>query len=50
MIGLGLCVILAFFAGGLSPLVLGSLTTGILIIVTIWEYFGQVKADSPVHH
>ena len=50
MIGLGLCVILAFFAGGLAPLVLGSLTTGILIIVTIWEYFGQVEADRPGHH
>ena len=48
MIGLGLCAMLALFAGGLSPLVLGFLTSGILIVVTIWEYFGRVEADYPV--
>ena len=48
IVGLGLCAILAFFAAGLSPLVLGFLTSGILIVVTIWEYFGRVEADYPV--
>lgn len=48
LVGLGLCAMLAFFAAGLSPLALGATTSGILIIVTIWEYFGQAEADHPV--
>ncbi len=48
LVGLGLCAVLTFFAANLSPLMLGASTSGILIIVTIWEYFGQAEADHPV--
>lgn len=48
LVGLGLCAILAFFARDLSPLVLGIATSVSLIIVSIWEYFGQAEADHPV--
>jgi low temperature requirement protein LtrA len=47
LVGLGLCAVLAFFARDLSPLVLGTATSISLIIVSIWEYFGQAEADHP---
>jgi low temperature requirement protein LtrA len=48
MVGLGLCAIVAFVADEFSPLVLGAITSGILIVVTVWEFFGRVEADHPV--
>lgn len=48
LVGLGLCAVLAFFADELSPLLLGAKTSAILIIVTIWEYWGQAAADHSV--
>ena len=41
MVGLGLCAVLACFASHMSPLMLGLLTSLILIIVTIWELKGR---------
>lgn len=46
--GLVLCAVLAFAGGALSPLVLGAVTSLILIVVTIWEYVGRIK--EPGHH
>ncbi|EJN04344.1 low temperature requirement protein A [Phyllobacterium sp. YR531] len=45
--GLALCGLLAAFSGHLSPLLLGALTSLILIIVTIWELKGRRKEP---HH
>lgn len=47
IIGLGLCAVLALFAAHFSPLILGALTSVILIVVTIWELKGQKKQ---LHH
>ncbi|MHC1548326.1 low temperature requirement protein A [Phyllobacterium sp. K27] len=47
IVGLALCAGLVFFANHLSPLILGTLTSLILIIVTIWELKGR-RADP--HH
>ncbi|MEP7454546.1 low temperature requirement protein A [Phyllobacterium sp. SB3] len=47
VVGLALCGALAFFASHVSPLVLGALTSFILIIVTVWELKGRRKDQ---HH
>lgn len=48
LVGLGLCAVLAFFASHLSPLMLGALTSLILIVVAIWELRGQKKQPQHV--
>ncbi|MDP1584062.1 MAG: low temperature requirement protein A [Bradyrhizobium sp.] len=41
--------ILAWFAGGMSPLLLSILTTAIMVIVAVWESFSLKSAGSGSH-